>query len=53
LLGIQRKDGTRLCRGHGVNDYYLTGCNVWPSDPVHIEKLSRCTYSFEWVSDGR
>ena len=52
LLGIVRKDGTRLCRGHGVNEYYLTGCNVWPSEPYHIENYSRCTYRFEWVDGG-
>ena len=52
LLGIVQKDGTRLCRGHGVNEYYLSGCNVWPSVPVHIKDYDRCTYSFAWVNDG-
>ena len=53
LLGILRTDGTRLCRGHGVNDYYLSGCVSWPSVPAHIQDYARCTYKFEWVEDGR
>jgi len=50
LLGIVREDGTRLCRGHGVNEYYLSGCNVWPSAPFHIQDYKRCTYKFDWVA---
>jgi len=44
-----------LCIGHeppNQHPYYLNGCNVWPSDPRHIAHLPRCTYKFEWVSDG-
>ena len=52
LLGIKRKDGTRQCRGHGVNDYYLSGCDRWPSIPEHIAPHARCTYTFTEVNDG-
>lgn len=52
LLGVVRKDGTRLCTGHGVDPYYLSGCNVWPTIPEHVAKYSRCSYRFEWVDDG-
>lgn len=52
LLGIVQKDGTRLCTGYGVHEYYLQGCVVWPSIPAHTASLPRCTYRWEWVNDG-
>ena len=43
----------RLCAIHDtVNTYWSRGCNVWPSEPYHIENYPRCTFKFEWVSDG-
>ena len=42
---------TRLCRGYGVHDYYLQGCNVWPSVPEHTEDLAHCTYTWRWQED--
>ena len=52
LLGIVRQDGTRHCRGHGVNPYYLNGCNIWPTIPEHVAAYPRCTYTWRWVDDG-
>jgi len=49
-------EGEASCLGHtgyaktGEEDaYYLSGCNVWPSIPEHIQHLERCTYKFTWV----
>jgi hypothetical protein len=45
-------NGERLCAIHGtVGTYWAHGCNVWPSDPVHIENYKRCTFRFEWIDD--
>ena len=42
--------GERLCTIHDtVNTYWARGCNIWPSDPVHIAGYARCTFSFRWV----
>lgn len=48
LLDVTRADGTRLCKGHGVDRYYLSGCNVWPTIPAHVAAYSRCTYTWRW-----
>jgi hypothetical protein len=41
--------GERLCKIHDTTDtYWARGCNVWPSDPVHIENYARCSFSFRW-----
>jgi len=29
--------------------YYLGGCNVWPSQPSHIEAYPSCSYTFRWT----
>jgi len=51
-------NGPGFCRGHtgavpaGEEDkYYLSGCNVWPTDPSQIVSYPNCTYSFAWVDD--
>ena len=43
-----------FCAGHeppGQHPYYLSGCNVWPDDPVQIKNMPHCTYTFEWRDD--
>jgi hypothetical protein len=45
----------RIVDGHGhCNDrahpYYLGGCNVWPTQPSHVEDYPACTYRFVWVA---
>lgn len=52
-------EGDTTCVGHtGVvapgneDPYYMSGCNVWPQDPVQIADKPSCTYTFEWVDDG-
>ena len=48
LMG-KRGDKERLCKIHDVeNTYWSRGCNVWPTDPMHIADLPRCTYTFRW-----
>ena len=43
-------NGERLCSIHNtVGTYWARGCNVWPSDPVHIENYDKCTFSFRWM----
>jgi hypothetical protein len=50
---MKESGGERLCSMHGTKDtYWSRGCNVWPSDPMHIKDYDRCTFKFEWVSDG-
>jgi hypothetical protein len=47
-------DGKGHCSGHeppNQHPYYLRGCNIWPTQPSHIEAYPLCTYKFEWV-DG-
>ena len=51
LLGLKRKDGTRLCTGHGWHPYYRNGCNVWPHIPDHVAAYPSCSYRWTWVSD--
>jgi hypothetical protein len=52
--------GTRIghCAGHvgvvpeGQEDpYYMSGCNVWPTDPAQIANYPGCSYTFTWVDD--
>lgn len=45
------KSGSAACIGHGTDAYYLSGCNVWPTDPRQVAHCPSCTYEFEWV-DG-
>lgn len=49
---LRRTDDTTqaTCAGHGVDPYYLAGCNVWPSKPEHIAHLTRCSYRFVQVA---
>jgi hypothetical protein len=48
----REEDGQRLCAIHdSQNTYWSRGCNVWPSDPRHIAKYDRCTFSFVWQDD--
>lgn len=48
-LLAKNKAGERLCRIHDtVDTYWSRGCCVWPSDPIHIAGLTRCTFSFRW-----
>ena len=53
LMAVNAK-GERLCEIHDrPNDgtpqtYWSRGCNVWPTDPMHIADLPRCTYTFRW-----
>jgi len=50
---MKESGGERLCSMHGTKDtYWSRGCNVWPSDPMNIKDYDRCTFKFEWVSDG-
>jgi hypothetical protein len=45
-------NGDGFCIGHeppNQDRYYLSGCNVWPTDPVQIADKPKCTYSFSWV----
>ncbi len=32
-----------------TNPYYLSGCNVWPTDPTNIADKPNCSYSFTEV----
>jgi hypothetical protein len=33
-----------------LNEYYLKGCNVWPSHPAQIADKPSCTYKFSQVA---
>jgi hypothetical protein len=48
---MAERGGERLCKIHDtVNTYWSRGCNVWPSDPIHIVNIARCTFRFRWES---
>src|SRR5215469_2674555 len=56
LLTFQSTEGPTACLGHtgmvppGEEDpYYMSGCNVWPTDPGQIVDKPHCTYTFKWV----
>lgn len=48
-------EGEGFCIGHEPPDqheYYLSGCNEWPTSPDNIADCPSCTYKFEQVADG-
>lgn len=45
-------EGEGFCIGHeppNQHEYYLAGCNVWPTDPSNIADKPSCTYTFKWA----
>jgi len=49
LLTFKSTDGLSACLGHGTDPYYLSGCNVWPTQPSHVAHCPSCSYKWEWV----
>lgn len=45
------RDGN-VCSVHKTqNEFWNNVCTHWPRHPSEIEKLTRCSYWFEWVDD--
>lgn len=44
------EDGKGMCSNRN-HEYYLSGCNVWPSHPDQIVDYPSCSYTFEWQED--
>ena len=46
---ILQPDGTHICSKR-TDHFYLSGCNIWPTMPEHIQNLPKCTYKFELIN---
>lgn len=42
-------DGIHTCTDRS-NEYYLKGCNVWPTHPNQIIDKPSCSYKFERIN---